>query len=218
MGVIGQILILDLVFSLDSIITAVGMTDDIPIMVAAVVIAVGLMLLAADPLAGFINKNPTIVMLALSFLLMIGMTADRRRRGREGAQGLHLCRHGILWPGRGAEHAVSPRGANVVRCGNDRADKAQDSPKLTAMKLKDRVAIVTGGASGIGAASARLFAAEGAKLQLVDQDEVGLVPADIQQAAGGGAIIIPADVSSDAEARAGVDRVIEEVGVASTCC
>jgi predicted tellurium resistance membrane protein TerC len=74
MGVIGQILILDLVFSLDSIITAVGMTDDIPIMVAAVVIAVGLMLLAADPLAAFINNNPTIVMLALGFLLMIGMT------------------------------------------------------------------------------------------------------------------------------------------------
>ena len=74
LGVIGQILILDLVFSLDSIITAVGMTDDIPIMIAAVVIAVALMLLAADPLAAFINNNPTIVMLALGFLLMIGMT------------------------------------------------------------------------------------------------------------------------------------------------
>jgi NAD(P)-dependent dehydrogenase (short-subunit alcohol dehydrogenase family) len=81
------------------------------------------------------------------------------------------------------------------------------------MKLKDRVAIVTGGASGIGAASARLFAAEGAKLALVDQDEVGLgqVAADIE-AAGGSAIIIPADVSSDAEARAGVDRVIVKWG------
>jgi predicted tellurium resistance membrane protein TerC len=73
-GVIGQILILDLVFSLDSIITAVGMTDDIPIMVAAVLIAVAMMLLAADPLARFIGNNPTIVMLALGFLLMIGMT------------------------------------------------------------------------------------------------------------------------------------------------
>ena len=73
-GVIGQILLLDLVFSLDSIITAVGMTDDIPIMVAAVLIAVGLMLLAADPLARFIGNNPTIVMLALGFLLMIGAT------------------------------------------------------------------------------------------------------------------------------------------------
>ena len=81
------------------------------------------------------------------------------------------------------------------------------------MKLRDRVAIVTGGASGIGAASARLFAAEGAKLALVDQDEVGLgqVAADIE-AAGGSAIIIPADVSSDAEARGGVDRVVEKWG------
>ena len=61
-------------FSLDSIITAVGMTDDIPIMVAAVVVAVGLMLAAADPLARFIGNNPTIVMLALGFLLMIGAT------------------------------------------------------------------------------------------------------------------------------------------------
>ena len=73
-AVIGQILILDLVFSLDSIITAVGMTDHIPIMVIAVVVAVGLMLAAADGLARFIGNNPTIVMLALGFLLMIGMT------------------------------------------------------------------------------------------------------------------------------------------------
>ncbi len=71
-GAIGQILLLDLVFSLDSIITAVGMTDDIPIMVLAVLIAVGLMLMAADPLARFIGNNPTIVMLALGFLLLIG--------------------------------------------------------------------------------------------------------------------------------------------------
>jgi predicted tellurium resistance membrane protein TerC len=73
-GAIGQILVLDLVFSLDSIITAVGMTDDLPIMVIAVVTAVVLMLLAADPLARFIGDNPTIVMLALGFLLMIGGT------------------------------------------------------------------------------------------------------------------------------------------------
>jgi predicted tellurium resistance membrane protein TerC len=71
---IGQILVLDLVFSLDSIITAVGMTNDIPIMVLAVLVAVSLMLLAADPLARFIGNNPTIVMLALGFLLMIGAT------------------------------------------------------------------------------------------------------------------------------------------------
>lgn len=73
-AVIGQILLLDLVFSLDSIITAVGMTPHIPIMVVAVVVAVTAMLLAADPLANFIHANPTIVMLALSFLLLIGTT------------------------------------------------------------------------------------------------------------------------------------------------
>jgi predicted tellurium resistance membrane protein TerC len=69
---IGQILVLDLVFSLDSIITAVGMVDEIVLMVIAVLVAVGTMLLAADPLARFIGANPTIVMLALGFLLMIG--------------------------------------------------------------------------------------------------------------------------------------------------
>jgi predicted tellurium resistance membrane protein TerC len=71
---IAQILLLDLVFSLDSIITAVGMTDHVTIMVIAVLAAVTVMLLAADPLARFINSNPTVVMLALGFLLMIGMT------------------------------------------------------------------------------------------------------------------------------------------------
>ncbi len=70
---IGQIIVLDLVFSIDSIVTAVGMTDHIPIMIIAVVITVAIMLVAATPLANFINANPTIVMLALSFLLMIGM-------------------------------------------------------------------------------------------------------------------------------------------------
>ena len=69
---VGQILLLDLVFSIDSIVTAVGMTEHIPIMMVAVLVAVGVMLLAADPLANFIQANPTIVMLALGFLLMIG--------------------------------------------------------------------------------------------------------------------------------------------------
>ena len=73
-GAIFQILLLDLVFSIDSIITAVGMTDEIAIMYIAVIVAVSVMMLAATPLANFIEKNPTIVMLALGFLLMIGMT------------------------------------------------------------------------------------------------------------------------------------------------
>ena len=69
---IGQILVLDLVFSIDSIITAVGMTEHIPIMVVAVLVTVAVMLFAATPLANFIHANPSIVMLALGFLLMIG--------------------------------------------------------------------------------------------------------------------------------------------------
>jgi predicted tellurium resistance membrane protein TerC len=70
----GQIVLLDLVFSIDSIITAVGMTEHIPIMIGAVIIAVMLMLVASGPLANFIRRNPTIVMLALGFLLLIGAT------------------------------------------------------------------------------------------------------------------------------------------------
>ena len=68
-----QIIALDLVFSIDSILTAVGMTDEIAIMIAAVVFTVGLMMVAADPLAKFIEYNPTLVMLALAFLMMIGL-------------------------------------------------------------------------------------------------------------------------------------------------
>lgn len=67
-----QIVLLDLVFSVDSILTAVGMTDHLPIMVISVLVAVAVMMVAADPLANFIAKNPTVVMLALGFLLMIG--------------------------------------------------------------------------------------------------------------------------------------------------
>ncbi len=70
---IAQIIALDLVFSVDSILTAVGMTDEVPIMIAAVVITVAIMMVAADPLARFIEKNPTLVMLALAFLVMIGV-------------------------------------------------------------------------------------------------------------------------------------------------
>jgi predicted tellurium resistance membrane protein TerC len=69
---ITQILALDMVFSIDSILTAIGMTDDLPVMIVAVIVAVTVMMLAATPLANFIEANPTVVMLALGFLLMIG--------------------------------------------------------------------------------------------------------------------------------------------------
>ncbi len=73
-GVVFQIMILDIVFSLDSVITAVGMANDLVIMVAAVVIAVGIMLFASNPISEFVNDRPTIKILALSFLLLIGFS------------------------------------------------------------------------------------------------------------------------------------------------
>ena len=73
-GVIVQILLLDIVFSLDSVITAVGMADNIWVMVAAVVIALGVMLAFAGKISDFVNAHPTLKMLALSFLILIGVT------------------------------------------------------------------------------------------------------------------------------------------------
>ena len=73
-GVVLQIAVLDIVFSLDSVITAVGMVNQLSVMVAAVVIAMGVMILAAGPTTAFVERHPTVKMLALSFLLLIGMT------------------------------------------------------------------------------------------------------------------------------------------------
>jgi predicted tellurium resistance membrane protein TerC len=73
-AVIVQIMLLDIVFSLDSVITAVGMADDISIMVAAVVIAVGIMMFSAEPISAFVSRHPTVKVLALSFLLLIGLS------------------------------------------------------------------------------------------------------------------------------------------------
>jgi predicted tellurium resistance membrane protein TerC len=73
-GVVTQIMLLDVVFSLDSVITAIGMANQVPIMIAAVLVAVGVMLFAAGPISEFVNKHPTVKMLALSFLLLIGVT------------------------------------------------------------------------------------------------------------------------------------------------
>jgi len=70
---ITQIVILDVVFSLDSVITAIGMTSDLPVMITAIVIAILIMMLAAEPVSGFVNRHPTVKMLALGFLLLVGM-------------------------------------------------------------------------------------------------------------------------------------------------
>ncbi|WP_251044312.1 MULTISPECIES: TerC family protein [unclassified Lysobacter] len=73
MMVIAQIAVIDIVFSLDSVIAAVGMANHIPVMVAAIMLAVGVMLLASKPLGHFIDNNPTIKMLALAFIVMVGL-------------------------------------------------------------------------------------------------------------------------------------------------
>ena len=73
-AVIGQIMLLDIVFSLDSVITAVGMADSIPVMVAAVVLSVAIMMFAAEPISTFVGHHPTVKVLALSFLLLIGVS------------------------------------------------------------------------------------------------------------------------------------------------
>ena len=73
-AVLTQIVLLDIVFSLDSVLTAVGLVDEVPVMIAAVVIAVGVMVFASGPLAGFVHDHPTVKMLALAFLLLIGVT------------------------------------------------------------------------------------------------------------------------------------------------
>ena len=73
-SVIGQVMLLDIVFSLDSVITAIGMADDLTVMVTAVILAVLVMLLAAEPISNFVDEHPTIKVLALSFLLLIGLS------------------------------------------------------------------------------------------------------------------------------------------------
>ena len=73
-GVITQIAVLDIVFSLDSVITAVGMAQEITIMVTAVILAVGVMMFSAGPISTFVNRHPTVKVLALSFLLLIGIS------------------------------------------------------------------------------------------------------------------------------------------------
>jgi predicted tellurium resistance membrane protein TerC len=73
-AVIAQIMMLDIVFSLDSVITAVGMAEDVAVMIAAVVLSVAIMMFAAEPISAFVSRHPTVKVLALSFLLLIGVS------------------------------------------------------------------------------------------------------------------------------------------------
>jgi predicted tellurium resistance membrane protein TerC len=122
-GAIFQILLLDLVFSVDSIITAVGMTDHLAIMYIAVIVAITVMLVAATPLANFIEKNPTIVMLALGFLLMIGMTliAD--------GFGFHVPK-GYIYAAMGFSALVEGLNMLARRRGAGREDRSVEGTRL----------------------------------------------------------------------------------------
>ncbi len=87
MSVIIQILLLDIVFSLDSVITAVGMVDELGVMIAAVIVAVGFMMFFSKSIAAFVHKHPTVKMLALSFLLLIGVTLIAEGLGQHISKG-----------------------------------------------------------------------------------------------------------------------------------
>ena len=103
-SVIAQIMLLDVIFSLDSVITAVGMVDEVAVMIAAVVISVVVMLVASGYITRVIDEHPTLKMLALAFLLLIGFTLVADGFGAAHRQGLHLRRHGLRGLRRDPQH------------------------------------------------------------------------------------------------------------------
>ena len=118
-GVLVQIVLLDLVFSLDSVITAVGIADHVAVMAVAIILAVGVMLLLAERISGFIHRHPTVKMLALSFLLLIGMALMAEGFGQHIPKGYLYFAMGFsifvemlnLRTGRGGPAPVELRGS-----------------------------------------------------------------------------------------------------------
>ena len=125
-AVLFQIVLLDIVFSLDSVLTAVGLVDEVAIMIAAVVISVGVMLVASGPLSTFVHKHPTVKVLALSFLLLIGVTllAD--------GFGFHIDK-AYIYAAMG--FSVFVEALNLRRSGNSKA--ATDAVELRPTFVKD---------------------------------------------------------------------------------
>ena len=139
--------------SLDSIITAVGMTDDLPIMVIAVVVAVMLMLVAATPIAEFIGRNPTVVMLALAFLLVIGMAPIADGFGMHVPKGYIYAAMAfsalvetlnLLSAGRGTRRPRPPRSGEQERSRPRRIAARGGRPRAEARALI-RVSAASGG-------------------------------------------------------------------------
>ena len=124
-GTIVQILILDIVFSLDSVITAVGMAEDVGVMIAAVVIAVGVMMISAGPISTFVQEHPTVKMLALSFLVMIGFSLVAE------GWGLHISK-GYIYAAMGFSVLVEVLNLQVSKRRNKHIDPVQLRPDLEA--------------------------------------------------------------------------------------
>ena len=95
-AVIGQVLLLDMVFSIDSVFTAVGMTSYVGVMIAAVVVSIGVMLFASKSIYTFVNRHPTVKMLALSFLLLIGVTLVAEGLGQKIPKGYTAIAFSVL--------------------------------------------------------------------------------------------------------------------------
>ncbi len=125
-AIIGQIMLLDIIFSLDSVITAVGMASDIAIMITAVVVAVAIMMVSAKSIGDFVMRHPTVKVLALSFLLDDWPGAGGRRGGLPHPEGLHLLRDGLL-DFRGDDQSAHPAGA----CAGAAARAVSGRPPLT---------------------------------------------------------------------------------------
>jgi predicted tellurium resistance membrane protein TerC len=114
-SVIVQILLLDMVFSLDSVITAVGMVDEVAVMIAAVVAAVGVMMLSAGTIGRFVDRHPTVKMLALSFLLLIGVTLMAEGFGQHVAKGYIYFAMGFSVFVEMLNLRLQPKGVAAVR-------------------------------------------------------------------------------------------------------
>ena len=101
-------MLLDIVFSLDSVITAVGMVDEVPIMVAAIVIAMVVMLFAMETVSGFVERHPSVKILALAFLILIGVVLVADGLGEHVSKGYVYFSMAFSLGRRAAEHALPP--------------------------------------------------------------------------------------------------------------
>ena len=110
-GVVAQIMVLDIVFSLDSVITAVGMVDEVAIMIAAIVIAMAIMLFAMETVNGFVERHPSLKILALAFLILIGVVLVADGFGQHLSKGYVYCSMAFSLGRGAAEHPLPPRAA-----------------------------------------------------------------------------------------------------------